>query len=343
MLGILPPGLGARHVRHEPRVHGRAVQRHGRASSCSVAAIVIDARRLRLDEEDHQRSRSDGWHDIDDLLIGLVLFAGAIGLVICTVLSQARREGRSCATRCASSTATRSRTSATRSCSAPLSERALVPVLGGLTEPRSAVHPGRLRRQGAQEVRLRRRRRQPTRSTGSSPSACVTGRGHPAGLWFIFFCNLLGSTGIARSSAAACWSSLALLLGPDAMPQPQGRGAPARDPHHAARRPRPAHDQRRGRPRLRAGPRPHHRRGARAAVRRVRPHARRGPGRCQPRRRHARHGERMQRARAAVVRARHPPGRHLRRVDRPGAAGPGRGDAHQAPPAGPGEGAEGAR
>ena len=60
-----------------------------------------------------------------------------------------------------------------------------------------------------------------------------------------------------------------------------------------------------------------------------------------PRRRDARHGRALRRARPSGLRARDHPGRHLRRLDRSRAAEPVPGDAHQAAPAGTGAGAEG--
>ena len=116
---------------------------------------------------------------------------------------------------------------------------------------------------------------------------------------------------------------------PRRLAQPPGRGPPARDPPPAARRPRPAHDLGGGRPRLRAGARPHGRRGARARCPTSSPacSARSGPAPAAPRPCEAME-TRSNVHRAPLLRARHPPGRHLRRVDRPGAAGPGRRDAH---------------
>lgn len=58
--------------------------------------------------------------------------------------------------------------------------------------------------------------------------------------------------------------------------------------------------------------------------------------------RHACHGGTGQRPRGPLVRPRDHPGGHVRCVHRPRAPRPSRGDAHQAPPARPGTGAEGA-
>ena len=78
-----------------------------------------------------------------------------------------------------------------------------------------------------------------------------------------------------------------------------------------------------------------------AAVGRVPAHAARDPHRFHPGRRAARHGRPQRRARAARLHPRHAAGRHVRCVDLPAPAFAGRRDAHQAPPRGAGEGAEG--
>ena len=277
-----------------------------------------------------------------ELLIGLLLVGGAIGLVIYAVVSPDRTRSRSCATRCASSTATRSRTSATRSCW-PRSASGRVAPGHGRPDQRSAA--------------ASRRSATPTTSARSSSQAGngsadavdrflaiqVDHAGRSSSRWS-GSSIVYNPLGLSRDAAAR---SCCLILAPccSSAPTPSLNRRVEERQHdlrrQAARHPRPADHQRRGRPRLRAGARPHHRGRARRAVRRVRPHAGRGPGRCQPGRRHAGPRPAHQRARGPVVRAGHPPGRHLRRVHRAGPAGPGRGDAHQAPPAGPGAGPEG--
>ena len=98
------------------------------------------------------------------LLLALVLIAGAVGLVVWTRAQPGRGEGQSSAPRCASSRATRSRTSATRSCSSPLARAGpRCRSSRGLTGLGRRFTPVGYVDQVAQEVRLR--------SAASAPDA----------------------------------------------------------------------------------------------------------------------------------------------------------------------------
>ena len=262
-----------------PDVHRRAVQRPARQRSCSSAPCVLDARRLLLDEEDHQDR---------DLTMDLTACCShrprssspapsALGLLHGP--QPGRREGRR--PRLAAPARRLRGRERPRPGAARPAHRAGRACRSSTASPASAaVHPGRLRRQRPPEVRLRRataRRR--GRPLPRHPGASRVAR-HPGLVPRASSSDLLGSTGMtaARRRSASCWSRPRPR--PRRHPQPPGaRSASTSIRSQAARRPRPAHHQRRGRPRLRAGPRPHHRRRARAAVRRVRPDARRGPGR----------------------------------------------------------------
>ena len=244
------------------------------------------------------------------------------------------------ARRSANSTATRSRTSATRNCWIPSpsgpSTRSLA---GSPTWAAGSPPPATSRRSAASSSALGNA--SPDTVDGSWRSGSSPSRSFPSGS-SSSWCSIRRSAGHACLLAAARPGRLVLVARPRCHPESPGRGASDDDPQpscptcstcwSSAWKPGSASSRRSTAPcRLRA-------RALSDEFARMLGEVRAGSSRADAMRAME---KRIDVARDPLVRARHPPGRHLRCVDRPGAAGPGRRDADQASPDGPGEGPEG--
>ena len=110
----------------------------------------------------------------------------------------------------------------------------------------------------------------PRRSTASSSSASCRSWPSPCCGWW---CGRITSLHGQDAGGRVRVHRLRRGHRPRRLAQPRRGRASADHPPEAARRPRPAHHQRRGRARVRAGPGPHRHHGAGTAVRGVLPHA----------------------------------------------------------------------